>query len=68
METVQDLRARVIDGVLTMWQVYPERPDFRAYFNRYDDGSWERISLVPDGEGGWKKQFRLYARPIACPE
>jgi hypothetical protein len=63
---VQDLRARMIDGVLTMWQVYPERPAFRAYFNRFGDGSWERISLVPDGEGGWRKQFRLHATPIPC--
>ena len=27
---VQDLRAKVIDGKVTMWQVYPERPGFRA--------------------------------------
>ena len=64
---VQDLRAKVIDGVLTMWQVYPDRPDFRAYFERYGPDSWARISQVPDGKGGWKKQFLLKATRIPCP-
>lgn len=63
---VQDLRAGVIDGVLTMWQVYPERPDFRATFHREGHDSWHRISYVPDGEGGWTPQFKLVAQRIAC--
>lgn len=63
---VQDLRAAMKDGVLTMWQVYPERPDFRAYFERLGPDSWHRISLVPDGEGGWKKQYRILATRIPC--
>lgn len=63
---VQDLRAGVIDGVLTMWQVYPERPDFRATFHREGPDSWHRISYEPDGEGGWTPQFKLVAQRIAC--
>lgn len=63
---VQDLRAREIDGVLTMWQVYPERPDFRATFHRLPDGAWERITLAPDENGEWRPTVRLRATPVAC--
>jgi hypothetical protein len=63
---VQDLRAQVIDGVLTMWQVYPDRPEFRAYFERYGPDGWARISQVPDGNGGWNKEFKLLATRIPC--
>ncbi|MBD3648429.1 MAG: hypothetical protein HUJ31_13475 [Pseudomonadales bacterium] len=64
-KTVQDLRAKIIDGVLTMWQVYPERPDFRAIFNVYDD-RWERISFTHDDEGNWVRQYKLAATRIPC--
>lgn len=62
-----DLRARIEDGRLTMWQVYPERPDFRAYFERYSPDSWARIALAPDAEGNWHKTIKLQATRIACP-
>lgn len=63
---VQDLRAKVIDGKLTMWQVYPERKNFRAEFNVIDEDHWNRISYIPNEEGEWVKQFKLDATRIAC--
>lgn len=65
---VQDLRAKMIDGKLTMWQVYPERPNFRAYFERTGPDSWHRISLVPGENGEWVPQFKLAATRIPCPQ
>ena len=47
---MQDLRARVIDGVLTMWQVYPERPDFRAEFEVIDATRWQRVQFQRNGD------------------
>jgi len=65
---VQDLRAKMEGGKLTMWQAYPERPGFRAYFERTGPDSWHRISLIPDEKGGWTPQFKLAAVRIPCPE
>ena len=65
---VQDLRARIIDGKLTMWQVYPERANFRAYFERLGPDRWQRISLIPgEGTDEWVPQFKLVATRIPCP-
>lgn len=63
---VQDLRAKQTDGVLTMWQEYPERPDFRAEFEVIDDDNWRRISYGKSADGEWVKQFMLSASRIAC--
>ena len=64
---VQDLRAEVQDGTLTMWQVYPERPGWRAEFEVAGDGHWARISYVRDGaDGEWTPQYRLAATPVPC--
>lgn len=63
---VQDLRAKVIDGKLTMWQVYPERPNFRAYFERLDPDRWQRVTLAPDEDGEWQPTFSLVATRIPC--
>jgi hypothetical protein len=63
---VQDLRAKVKDGVLTMWQVYPERPDFRADFEVTDADHWARIGFTKNDEGDWVKQFKLAATRIPC--
>lgn len=65
---VQDLRARIIDGVLTMWQVYPERPDFRAEFEITDADHWARIAYKKDENGDWVKTFKLAASRIPCAE
>ena len=64
---VQDLRAKVIDGKLTMWQVYPERADFKAYFERTGPDSWHRIHLKKDDNGEWQPLFKLAATRIPCP-
>ncbi|WP_209348813.1 hypothetical protein [Pontixanthobacter sp. CEM42] len=65
---VQDLRAKMIDGKLTMWQEYPQRPNFRAYFERLGPDSWHRVTLAKDENGEWVKQIRLLATRIPCPE
>ena len=65
---VQDLRAKVIDGTLTMWQEYPDRPNFRAEFITEDDDNWYRISYTKDDAGEWVKQFKLDATRIPCVE
>ena len=63
---VQDLRAEMRDGKLTMWQVYPERPNFLADFTIVDNQHWHRISYVKDSDGEWVPQFKLAASRIAC--
>ena len=63
---VQDLRAKVIDGRLTMWQVYPERADFKAEFERLGPDSWQRVQYAPDEEGEWRPTFKLVATRIPC--
>lgn len=65
---VQDLRAKVIDGKLTMWQVYPERPNFRAEFNVIDADHWNRVGYDKDESGEWIKTFLLSASRIPCGE
>jgi len=65
---VQDLRAKVIDGVLTMWQAYPDRPNFRATFEIEDEDHWARIAFAKDDEGEWVKTFKLAATRIPCGE
>ncbi len=64
---VQDLRAELVDGVLRMWQVYPERPGFKAEFIIEDADHWARISYGQDKNGDWVKQFKLAATRIPCP-
>ncbi|MGD8384223.1 MAG: hypothetical protein PVF89_02335 [Lysobacterales bacterium] len=63
---VSDLRAQVQNGTLTMWQVYPPRPDFKAIFNIHDDDRWDRISFTQDASGHWVKQYKLAATRIPC--
>ena len=63
---VQDLRAKVMDGVLTMWQVYPTQIDLVADFFVEDEDHWHRISYVQDDEGEWQPQFKLRATRLSC--
>lgn len=63
---VQDLRAEIRDGVLTMWQVYPERPNFYAEFHQDDENRWHRISYTLDEQGEWVPQFKLAATRLDC--
>lgn len=63
---VQDLRAKIENESLVMWQVYPENPDFRAEFKIEDPDHWARITYKNDGNGKWEKQYLLKATRIAC--
>lgn len=63
---VQDLRAKIIDGVLTMWQVYPERSDFRAEFHVEDEDHWSRIEHRREENGEWTPLYKLSASRIPC--
>jgi hypothetical protein len=63
---VQDLRAEMRGGVLTMWQVYPERPGWKAEFEVLDDDRWARVSYQQDEAGAWQPQFRLVATRQPC--
>lgn len=63
---VQDLRAKMIDGVLTMWQVYPERADFKAEFEVYDQDHWARLEYTRNDGGEWEPRFKLAASRIPC--
>lgn len=65
---VQDLRASIQEGVLTMWQEYPERPDFRATFHIDDADHWSRVTYAKDESGEWVKTFLLAATRIPCGE
>jgi len=63
---VQDLLAKMIDGKLTMWQVYPPRDGWKAEFNQLGNKRWERISYQQDADGAWQPQFRLVATREPC--
>lgn len=65
-KVVQDLRARLQDGHLTMWQVSPERPDFQAVFERIDDDHWVRIQYQLNEAGDWLPRVKLAATRIPC--
>ncbi|MEL7030918.1 MAG: hypothetical protein AAGK80_01490 [Pseudomonadota bacterium] len=63
---VQDLRAGMRDGKLTMWQIYPTEIELVADFTVEDADHWHRISYVKDDAGEWIPQYKLAARRIAC--
>ena len=63
---VQDLRAGMIDGTLTMWQIYPERPGFRAIFEREGPDSWYRIAYAKNEAGEEVPTYKLVATRIPC--
>lgn len=63
---VQDLRAAMKDGKLTMWQVYPTQIELLADFTVEDDDHWHRVSYVQDDAGEWVPQYKLRATRIAC--
>ena len=65
---VQDLRAKVIDETLTMWQLTPERPGFRAIFERVGPDSWYRIAYQTNEAGEEEPTYKLLATRIPCAE
>ena len=63
---VQDLRAEVRNGRLTMWQVYPPREGWKAEFEILDACRWARVSYLQEADGSWTPQFRLAATRREC--
>ena len=63
---VQDLRAKVIDGTLTMWQVYPEKPGFLAEFTVEDADHWTRTQYNVAEDGAKTPAYLLRATRIPC--
>lgn len=63
---VQDLRAGMRDGKLTMWQVYPTEIDPIADFTIEDADHWHRVSYVQNEAGEWVPQYMLRASRIPC--
>lgn len=63
---VQDLRAKIKNNKLTMWQVYPTEIDLVADFTVEDDDHWHRISYSQTEDGRWTPQFKLRASRIKC--
>ncbi len=64
---VQDLRAEMRGGILTLWQVYPDRPGWKAEFEITDADHWARVSYVKDPDADqWTPQYRLAATRIRC--
>lgn len=55
------------DGVLRMWQVYPEpASERRIYFEVYGPGHWARIDGPVDEEGTFTPQYKLEAFEQVC--
>lgn len=65
-KVVQDLRAKMIDGKLTMWQVHPARPNFKAIFEVVDEDHWHRIHYEKNSDDNWVTKYRLNASRIPC--
>lgn len=59
---VQDLRARLEEDGLTMWQIYPERENWKAVFEILDENTWARTGYSRESsDADWQPQFRLVA-------
>lgn len=54
------------DGRLWLWQVYPEAPERRIFFETYENGEWARITQAQNDDGEWVNSVSLYARPAEC--
>ena len=63
---VQDLRAKIIDGVLTMWQTYPVREGWKAEFKQLSEQRWQRIDYQQNEQGVWQPGFKLIATKRSC--
>ena len=63
---VQDMRAELREGKLTMWQVYPTEIELVADFTIEDEDHWYRVSYTKDEEGAWVPQYKLRATRIPC--
>ena len=63
---VQDMRAEMRNGKLTMWQVHPDRQGWKAEFIVKAKDRWERVSYVQDDQGNWQNEYRLVATRVTC--
>ncbi|WP_421787764.1 hypothetical protein [Hyphobacterium sp.] len=64
-ELHQELRE---DGRLWLWQVYPEAPQRRVWFETFDDGEWARFEQRRNDAGEWANAVMLHAIPADCGE
>ena len=56
------------DGLLALWQVYPEVPEQNVYFEQFSADHWGRITRVRDPETGeWVNGTLLDAVRADCP-
>lgn len=65
---VQDLRAGLRNGKLTMWQIYPTAIDPVADFTVEDADHWHRVSYVQDEAGEWQPKYKLRATRLPCDD
>ena len=65
---VMDLRSELREqDRLYLWQVYPEVPERRVYFEVYGDGHWARIEeKVSEESGEWEPSVKLEATQRTC--
>lgn len=62
---VQELRAEMREGVLTMWQIHPPRQGWKAEFKQLDHKRWAREDFNLR-DGVWHPGFRLVATRLDC--
>lgn len=56
------------DGMLALWQVYPEVPEQNVYFEEFSPDHWGRITRLRDPETGeWVNATLLDAARAECP-
>ena len=60
------LAAEMRDGVLTMWQLYPDGPSWEATFEVLSPDRWMRTQYSLDENGKRTPQFQLIAERVAC--
>lgn len=63
-KNIQDLRAQMRDGVMTMWNV--DRTGWKAEFEILNNTAWARADYQQDEAGNWVPQFRLVATRRTC--
>lgn len=63
------LKAKMIDGVLTMWQVYPEQEEQEeiSEFVVHDEDHWTRYTYIVNGEDR-APYFKIDSVRIPCEE
>ena len=60
------LAAKMRDGMLTMWQLHPDGPNWEATFAVTSGDQWTRTRYVIDEDGVRTPQFQLIATRVPC--